>query len=517
MADQYSVRLDIQYETIKGLKTALAEANKELENAKINTVEWTNALKKIGELKMQMADVTNAMKQTVVATQQTSKASANAGMALLNLNYVIRDSPYFFNNFALGVLAVGNNLNPLIDSFARVRQEAGAKSLSTFALLRQALVGGAGLSIAFSVVVTAIQAFVFWQAKSNKESESGIKTSEDLANAIIKQAKGVDELKKAYEQLNTEQLVLATAKLNEKLQEQYNIIRERLDLTLIMGELGGPHLGLLGKILGYDVDLTEDEIKTLKEIRENLDAIEKVQEVKKGRIPLLREEIKSLTELRDAIPEGDSLNVYDMYNNRIKELQKELDRLTGNLKEVKKEFLEAGDATKRFFREMANFPGQGFGREAETTESRGQGAGVFGTDARPQRDRRASGIIKNTMKEFQVHLEIGKILANELGNALDQAFMQGKFALDQFIKSLISAITQMLILRTITNFLTFGLAGGANAVTPLPAVIPKSGLSKQGVVRVTGKITADKNNFIANIRNADNYYSRNEEFLVVGR
>ena len=27
------------------------------------------------------------------------KTSANAGMALLNLNYVIRDSPYFFNNF----------------------------------------------------------------------------------------------------------------------------------------------------------------------------------------------------------------------------------------------------------------------------------------------------------------------------------------------------------------------------------------------------------------------------------
>jgi len=49
MADQYSVRLDIQYETIKGLKTALAEANKELENAKINTVEWTNAFKKVGD------------------------------------------------------------------------------------------------------------------------------------------------------------------------------------------------------------------------------------------------------------------------------------------------------------------------------------------------------------------------------------------------------------------------------------------------------------------------------------
>lgn len=483
MADQYSVRLDIQYETIKGLKTALAEANKELENAKINTVEWTNAFKKVGELKMQMAGVTNAMRQTVVATQQTSQASANAGMALLNLNYVIRDSPYFFNNFALGVLAVGNNLNPLIDSFARLRQEAGAKSLSTFALLRQALVGGAGISIAFSLVVTAIQSYVFWQSKAQSETSKTAKEVDKLKQALDKFIDVEFPSEKTVFNIDPEKLKVALQGAKDELED----IKSQLTAIEMKKSYGSNTWNNNVEIATKEATKTKEELETTKKLLE-----EKVQ--------IINKEIRA-----QEILKGLGLEDSARQKEKTKELKKQV------------EYLEAGNAEIKKQIEMANSWDTRFGREAETTESRGQGAGVFGTDARPQRDRRASGIIKNTMKEFQVHLEMGKILANELGNALNQAFMQGKFALDQFIKSLISAITQMLILRTITNFLTFGLAGGANAVTPLPAVIPKSGLSKQGVVRVTGKITADKNNFIANIRNADNYYSRNEEFLVVGR
>jgi len=65
--------------------------------------------------------------------------------------------------------------------------------------------------------------------------------------------------------------------------------------------------------------------------------------------------------------------------------------------------------------------------------------------------------------------------------------------------------------------------GGTFVQGFLSGIVPKASspsggaVGRQSAIRVMGRITADKNNFIANIRNADNYYSRNEEFLVVGR
>ena len=90
---------------------------------------WSRTLREIREATV----VQQRIGQFNQTLQGTQTASANASMALLNLNYVIRDSPYFFQNFALGLLAVGNNLNPLIDSFNRLRKEAVEQNISTFA------------------------------------------------------------------------------------------------------------------------------------------------------------------------------------------------------------------------------------------------------------------------------------------------------------------------------------------------------------------------------------------------
>ena len=73
---------------------------------------------------------------------QTTTASANASMALLNLNYVIRDSPYFFQNFALGVLAVGNNLNPFSDRFFFKIEARGRHKIINYFCLIKTSVGG---------------------------------------------------------------------------------------------------------------------------------------------------------------------------------------------------------------------------------------------------------------------------------------------------------------------------------------------------------------------------------------
>ena len=103
------------------------------------------------------------------------------------------------------------------------------------------------------------------------------------------------------------------------------------------------------------------------------------------------------------------------------------------------------------------------------------------------------------MKEFQVQLELAKIASQELGKFLADAFMNGKFAVEQFIASLIQAIAQMAILRAISaGFL--GGGGAASAVTAIPAAI--LGKRSTQVIVVGGEISMDKNKFVVQLNKA---------------
>jgi len=104
--------------------------------------------------------------------QATTRGSANMGMAILNMNYVIRDSPYFFQNFAMGVMAIGNNLNPMIDSMRNASIEAKAMGSSFGKELLRSLSGGAGITMALSLAVTAFQSIVFMMNKSKEVAKS---------------------------------------------------------------------------------------------------------------------------------------------------------------------------------------------------------------------------------------------------------------------------------------------------------------------------------------------------------
>lgn len=540
MSDQYSVRLDIQYETIKGLKTALAEANKELENAKINTIEWTNAFKKVGELKNQMANVTLAMRQAAVTTQQTTQASANAAQALLNLNYVIRDSPYFFQNVALGVLAVGNNLNPLIDSFNRLRKEALEKNLTTIGLLKQALVGGAGLSIAFSVVVTAIQAFVFMSAKAKDKTRSLAEEIKNLWSETYKAQKQMDEFVLSLDKMSRPDVEESIKGLNKELEDLnitfMSVLFAGGDWTKTLDDFTDKTIRLI-KLKGELETKRNKEsvvgggiIEEQEALVESYRILEKAAKIDSERLGWQKLRIDAEEKLNELMGKEnkkgkekiDLLDKVILSDKEILKSMSEIDTLLqrGNLSERERNLL---------LKERINLLNQIVPLTLPEQE-------LYGDDeilpdykskfAIPAEDKRARGIVKgmkNSMKEFLVHLEMGKILAKELGDTISQAFMGAKVSLDEFIKSLLAAITQMLILRAITSFFTF-VMGGASAMlagaspVPIGAIVPYGGQGGGArKIQVTGKITADKNNFIANIRNADNYYSRNEEFVLIGR
>lgn len=135
------------------------------------------------------------------ALSKLPKSSNAATLSLLNLGRVAQDAPF-------GMLGIANNINPLLESFQRLR----AQSTSTGGALKSlagSLIGGGGLGLAVSVV-TGLMSFFALRSRSAKEEtekqnvvvEEAKKKQQELAQAfdkaagsIVSQAKDIQNLR----------------------------------------------------------------------------------------------------------------------------------------------------------------------------------------------------------------------------------------------------------------------------------------------------------------------------------
>jgi len=104
------------------------------------------------------------------------KGSNSAAFALTNLGRVAQDAPF-------GFIGIQNNLNPLLESFQRLKQETGSSS-SALKALGQSLIGPAGLGIALSVVSAGILFYQQYQQRANKEVTVAKKVTDEYINSL---------------------------------------------------------------------------------------------------------------------------------------------------------------------------------------------------------------------------------------------------------------------------------------------------------------------------------------------
>jgi hypothetical protein len=105
-----------------------------------------------------------------------AKGSNQAAFALTNLGRVAQDAPF-------GFIGIQNNLNPLLESFQRLKAETGSTSLA-FKALGASLLGPAGIGIALSVVSSAILFYQQYQQKANRETKVAADAYKELADSI---------------------------------------------------------------------------------------------------------------------------------------------------------------------------------------------------------------------------------------------------------------------------------------------------------------------------------------------
>jgi hypothetical protein len=117
------------------------------------------------------------------AMQKFQRTTSSATAASINFGRVIQDAPY-------GFIGIANNLNPLLESFQRLKAESGSTG-GAMKALGKSLMGAGGVGIALSLVTTAVTfattGFGMWtrglggaKSASDAAAESTKKYSDEL-------------------------------------------------------------------------------------------------------------------------------------------------------------------------------------------------------------------------------------------------------------------------------------------------------------------------------------------------
>ena len=125
------------------------------------------------------------IQETVVATTQmgaafrnVAPASNQATQALVNVSRVAQDAPY-------GFLGIANNLNPLLESFQRLKETTGSTG-SALKQMAQGLMGPAGIGLALGVVSSLLVVFGDKLFKTKSVAEVAAKSNKDFADSLDK-------------------------------------------------------------------------------------------------------------------------------------------------------------------------------------------------------------------------------------------------------------------------------------------------------------------------------------------
>lgn len=159
---QLNAELTKAQNNLKLFQQALAKSTN------VNEIKYLQ--KNIGLLEGQIGSLSSSL------TGKLNQSSNQATNTLTNLNRVVEDAPY-------GFIGIANNINPLIESFGRLRAESGSTG-GAFKSLLSSLTGPAGIGIAVAAITTAITfaqtGFQRWGASAQKAKSD----SEDFAKGL---------------------------------------------------------------------------------------------------------------------------------------------------------------------------------------------------------------------------------------------------------------------------------------------------------------------------------------------
>jgi len=156
----------------------------------------------LGKTAIAGAKADSALAKSSTALGKTLPAGANqATNALTNLGRVVQDAPF-------GFIGIANNINPLLESFQRLKTETGTTG-TAFKALASSMIGAGGLGLAVSVITSLLTVFTINSASAGNSAKG-------LAVNLEPLAKKAEEAKKSQKEFADATLEASKATLSEK-------------------------------------------------------------------------------------------------------------------------------------------------------------------------------------------------------------------------------------------------------------------------------------------------------------
>lgn len=171
---------DEQLKFIIGADTS--QFNAELQKAENELKQFQAALKKTTDIKE--LEVLNGKiiktQQTIAGLNNSMKSVApstnKATQSITDLSRIVQDAPF-------GFLGIANNINPLVESFSRLKEESGSVGGALKSLV-SGIAGGGGLGLAFAAVTSAISFAQIGLSMWSRGSKEAKKDSEEFSNQL---------------------------------------------------------------------------------------------------------------------------------------------------------------------------------------------------------------------------------------------------------------------------------------------------------------------------------------------
>lgn len=227
----------------------------------------------IAGLKQTEAELGKVAAASLKTGASVAKGSNQAANALTNLGRVAQDAPF-------GFIGIQNNLNPLLESFQRLKVESGSTS-GALKALAGSLIGPAGLGLALSVGSGLLLAF-------GDEISALFKGTSSLSKANEELKKSIDGFKNsaAKEIISFKELASVAANANIPLNQRIQAVKDlQKDYPAYLSGLSQEDI-LAGKLgTAYDqivtalkakIALQAAEERLIPIIKEQLDVAEKI-------------------------------------------------------------------------------------------------------------------------------------------------------------------------------------------------------------------------------------------------
>lgn len=275
----------------------ISNLNKELQRTEAQIRKLNNAGRTgFDDLGNRLDKLPGAAGRANNSLNSLSRGGNQANLALLDLSRVVQDAPF-------GFIGIANNINPLIDSFTRLR----ASSKSTGAVLGalgRSLVGAGGLGLAVAGITTAIQiyqngilGFNSKTKEAKKEADSFKSALQSINSELAKEATRVSVLVDAIKSdtLSKQQRNAAVEELKKINPQYFSQLKDEEGLIKNLSSAYAAYLGSLrnkfaAKALETELERLFDR-KLQIEIELDKDAKQRVNNQIQG---LTREETKRL-------------------------------------------------------------------------------------------------------------------------------------------------------------------------------------------------------------------------------